>query len=77
MHGNVWEWCEDVWQDNYTRAGGDGTACTQGDDKDKRVIRGGDWKSGPNRVRSAYRTWNFTTRLFLIGHNLSFRLAHD
>ena len=26
MHGNVWEWVEDCWKDNYRRAPRDGSA---------------------------------------------------
>ena len=44
MHGNVWEWCEDVWHDSY---GGtppaDGSAWLSGGDSSLRVLRGGSW----------------------------------
>ena len=42
MHGNVGEWCEDRWHDNYTGAPADGSAWTDGSSL-SRVIRGGSW----------------------------------
>ena len=33
VHGNVWEWVEDCWHDNYSGAPADGSAWTTGDCK--------------------------------------------
>ena len=42
MHGNVEEWCEDVWHDNYEGAPTDGSPWLAGGDKQPfRVLRGG------------------------------------
>jgi formylglycine-generating enzyme required for sulfatase activity len=60
MHGNVWEWCEDTWHENYDGAPTDGTAWIGKNDENssKRVMRGGSWYLNPNACRSAFRYWN-------------------
>ena len=55
MLGNVWEWVEDCWHENYARAPGDGTAWTSGGDCGLRVLRGGSWHNAPRHLRSANR----------------------
>ncbi|MBD2095111.1 SUMF1/EgtB/PvdO family nonheme iron enzyme [Trichocoleus sp. FACHB-591] len=55
MHGNVSEWCQDVWHDYYNGAPTDGRAWLDGGDCTSRVIRGGSWTSDPIACRSAYR----------------------
>ena len=54
MHGNVWEWAEDSWNQSYTGAPTDGKAWRDGDTRE-RVLRGGSWFSYPWLVRSACR----------------------
>lgn len=48
MHGNVWEWCEDIWRESYAQALDVG-------DKDLRVLRGGCWIGDAQHMRSAFR----------------------
>jgi formylglycine-generating enzyme required for sulfatase activity len=55
MSGNVCEWCEDSWHDNYQKAPTDGTTWN-GDQNDYRVLRGGSWGSYPGGCRSPYRS---------------------
>ena len=56
MHGNVYEWVEDCWHDNYEGAPTDGSAWTSGCGSDVRaVVRGGSWYSVPRYLRSALR----------------------
>ena len=55
VHGNVKEWVEDCWNDNYAGAPTDGTAWTQGK-CGTRVVRGGSWLDEPGKLRSAVRS---------------------
>ncbi|MBS1790742.1 MAG: formylglycine-generating enzyme family protein [Acidobacteria bacterium] len=55
MHGNVWEWCEDVWHGNYDGAPTDGSAWLSGGDSSRRVLRGGSWDANGVNCRSAGR----------------------
>ena len=57
MHGNVWEWCEDVWHDTYAGAPDDGSVWGEGGSQGLRVCRGGAWNCPPRRLRSADRCW--------------------
>ncbi|SDD13238.1 Formylglycine-generating enzyme, required for sulfatase activity, contains SUMF1/FGE domain [Massilia sp. PDC64] len=55
MHGNVWEWVQDVVHDNYDGAPLDGSAWEEGGDQARRVLRGGSWLYNPRYLRSALR----------------------
>lgn len=54
MHGNVAEWVEDCWEDNYESLPSDGSARTKGKCM-LRVVRGGAWNLRPMYLRSAAR----------------------
>jgi len=58
MHGNVWEWCEDV----YDREAYNGQSGITEDLIVKsgvyRVLRGGGWFLSPASVRSVFRRWS-------------------
>jgi formylglycine-generating enzyme required for sulfatase activity len=60
MHGNVWEWCQDHWHDNYLEAPVDGSAWIDPDASEDaaRVLRGGSWFNIPWDCRSASRLSN-------------------
>ena len=54
MHGNVWEWVEDCWNDSYSGAPSNGDAWLRGN-CERRVLRGGSWDVVPWHLRSAER----------------------
>ncbi len=73
MHGNVWEWVQDCWHENYDGAPDGGSSW---DDAHcvSRVARGGSWRSGPEALHSAVRN------AFHPGHRratLGFRVVRD
>jgi formylglycine-generating enzyme required for sulfatase activity len=55
IHGNVWEWCEDEWHENYEGMPIDGSAWILSAPKNK-VLRGGSWNYDPGSCRVANRT---------------------
>ena len=56
MHGNVWEWCQDVYHPTYKGAPPDGSVWIQ-DGEATRVLRGGMWGNSATDLRSAARLW--------------------
>ena len=58
MHGNVREWCQDVWHDNYNHAPTDGTAWESRQNNNLRLLRGGAWYDLPKYCRCADRVRN-------------------
>jgi formylglycine-generating enzyme required for sulfatase activity len=87
MHGNVWEWNEDIWHegykiedlwnDGYKDAPDDGAPWTDGEGDNSphpRVIRGGSWGNDPWALRSASRfRADADDRVFTLG----FRVARS
>jgi formylglycine-generating enzyme required for sulfatase activity len=59
MAGNVWQWVQDCWHDDYNGAPTDGSAWTS-DDCNVRGIRGGSWFWKQEDPRSATRQRNAT-----------------
>ncbi len=56
MHGNVWEWVLDNWNENYIGAPSDGSKWENGSSSYK-VGKGGGWGYSANFCRSASRDW--------------------
>ena len=54
VHGNVWEWVQDCWNDSYVGAPGDGSAW-ESVNCSLRVLRGGSWDDFPGGLRAAIR----------------------
>ncbi len=71
--GNVWEWVQDTWHENYQSAPCDGSAWLD-DELRLRVLRGGSWYSEPNYARSAFRNRDEPE---YSNYNVGFRLAQD
>jgi formylglycine-generating enzyme required for sulfatase activity len=71
IHGNVWEWVEDCWNDAYSGAPINGSAWMVGQ-CDQRVLRGGSWDSGSMSVRAASRIWY---PIYMSEFSVGFRVA--
>ena len=75
MHGNVHEFCQDVYHENYNEAPTDGSAWEiEGySDRHRRVFRGGSWFIDPWWCRSADRNYYYSVETDVI--NIGFRLV--
>ncbi|KST69479.1 protein kinase [Mastigocoleus testarum BC008] len=58
VHGNIREWCQDTWQENYKNAPNDGSAWIEENNNTHRVLRGGSWSNLPAYCRSAFRYYD-------------------
>ncbi|MFM6118447.1 MAG: SUMF1/EgtB/PvdO family nonheme iron enzyme, partial [Sphaerospermopsis kisseleviana] len=73
MHGNVWEWCEDSWHENYRNAPIDGSTWNNQTNEYK-ILRGGSWHLKPDYCRSARRNSGDACLGFVV-LNYGFRVA--
>ena len=74
MHGNVSEFVEDCWHENYTGAPSDGTAWTSGGDCGSLILRGGSFYDLPRYLRSTFRGGAITPDVRGAA-NIGFRVA--
>jgi len=73
MHGNVWEWVEDCFHRSYESAPLTSEAWL-GDNCKSRMLRGGSWNNGWDRMSSSSRHSNSVR---MSTYNTGFRLAQD
>jgi formylglycine-generating enzyme required for sulfatase activity len=71
MHGNVWEWCWDLYGEYGTAAQTDPQGAASGT---LRINRGGGWNDFAKHLRSAYRAAAFPSHS---SFNIGFRLARN
>lgn len=74
MHGNLCEWCQDEWHDNYEEAPSNGSAWITDEGSALRVTRGGSWTHSVEICRSSDRSRessDLNTKL----HYMGFRVA--
>lgn len=72
MHGNVWEWCEDIWHKNYDGVMKIASAWLSETSSSSRVIRGGSWLSVGRLCRAANRSWVASGNC---GNDIGFRVV--
>lgn len=72
-HGNVWEWVEDCWSDNYNgRTKSPAAVVIQG--CRRHVLRGGSWYNDADYARSAYRGNEMS---YYRDNGVGFRVVHE
>lgn len=76
MQGNVWEWTEDCWHDNYQNAPANGEAWKEanGGDCSRGVARGGSWWYHLKDLRVAFRLIFSDS---MPSHMVGFRVVQD
>jgi len=59
MHGNVWEWVQDLYVDNDDQSSVNGNVRQENDHTNKlmRVLRGGSWQTSAAGCRCASRSY--------------------
>jgi formylglycine-generating enzyme required for sulfatase activity len=58
MHGNVWQWCQDLYTEHYENLNPTDPLNINITDGTAHVLRGGSWGSTPGYCRSAFRYYD-------------------
>ena len=86
MYGNVWEWCEDIWEDNYDNALSDGSALNKMQQSNsfllrgvtlqaiRAVIRGGSFSNIDKNIYSSFRIFEYIDNS---EPNIGFRIIRE
>lgn len=74
IQGNVWEWVEDTFHENYQGAGNDARARSGGSEPSKRVLRGGSWFNEQKLLRPQHRNAEVPEASYVF---FGLRLARD
>lgn len=76
MSGNVYEWCQDVYDENYYKKSPKNNPRCTSRGGGLRVVRGGCFANESKYCRTSYRGWFFTTDFFRDEKtNIGFRLV--
>jgi formylglycine-generating enzyme required for sulfatase activity len=74
LHGNVWEWCQDTWHNNYQGSPPTSSIWESGDSSCK-VLRGGSWLSDAWFCRSTNRSFlSPESKNYSVGFRVAFSL---
>lgn len=78
MDGNVWEWCQDYWHENYNGAPIDGSAWVweiNSNNNTYHILRGGSYVNVAYVCRSAFRDWYAPDRSLTLGFRVVCEIA--
>ena len=74
LSGNVWEWCEDIWHDNYINAPINSKAWLDGGKQNLRVVRGGSWGDNFKDCQTTHRDFRYPSQRYTF---VGFRIAKN